>query len=241
MPGDGHGATLATARHAELLASAAALGCARVEWLGYADSGLPADPADPEAFANADVEAAAERLAALLREEQVDVLTVYDRNGGYGHPDHVQVHRVGTRAAELAGTPVVLEATVPAGRVRALLRVLRLVGHPLGSSAPLGVDRVFSSPVGDHPPGPGRRAPARQARGDGRPRHPATGRRSGPGARPDRPAAVAVVRAGLRPGVVRRAGLGPARHASTTCSHRYGARRRTRTTLCSCTPPTMEI
>ena len=144
-PGDGHGATLATARHAELLASAAALGCARVEWLGYADSGLPADPADPEAFANADVEVAAERLAALLREERVDVLTVYDRNGGYGHPDHVQVHRVGTRAAELAGTPVVLEATVPAGVFRALLRVLRLVGHPLCSSAPLGVDRVFSA------------------------------------------------------------------------------------------------
>ena len=35
------------------------------------------------------------------------MLTVYDDNGGYGHPDHIQVHRVGVRAAELAGTPAV--------------------------------------------------------------------------------------------------------------------------------------
>ena len=143
--GDGRGAALAQVRRSELEASAAALGCARVVWLGYADSGLPADPTDPEAFANADVEEAAGRLADLLREERVDVLTIYDRNGGYGHPDHVQVHRVGSRAAELAGTPVVLEATVPAGTFRAVLRVLRALGHPLGSSAPLGIDRVFSA------------------------------------------------------------------------------------------------
>ena len=51
-------------------------------------------------------------------------LTIYDRNGGYGHPDHVQVHRVGHRAAELAGTPLVLEATVD--RI-ALIRALSLV------------------------------------------------------------------------------------------------------------------
>ena len=39
------------------------------------------------------------------------MLTVYDDHGGYGHPDHVQVHRVGVRAAELAGTPRVYEST----------------------------------------------------------------------------------------------------------------------------------
>ena len=58
-------------------------------------------------------EEAAERLAAILREEQADVLLTYDRNGGYGHRDHVKVHQVGARAAELAGTPRVLQATVP--------------------------------------------------------------------------------------------------------------------------------
>ena len=48
----------------------------------------------------------------ILQEEHADVLTVYDDNGGYGHPDHVQVHRVGVRAAEIAGTPAVFEATM---------------------------------------------------------------------------------------------------------------------------------
>ncbi len=99
-------------RLAELTASANVIGCARVVMLGYGDSGLDgtANP-DQSPFAHADVEEAAERLAAILREEDADVLTTYDPAGGYGHPDHVQVHRVGVRAAEIAGTPVVLEAT----------------------------------------------------------------------------------------------------------------------------------
>ncbi|MQY05642.1 PIG-L deacetylase family protein [Actinomadura macrotermitis] len=116
--GDGDG--LGEVRTAELHASAAALGCARVVLLGYADSGL--DGAAPGGFARADVGEAAARLARLLLEEDADLLTVYDPAGGYGHPDHVQVHRVGVAAAELAGTPVVLEATVDRDL---LLRVLR--------------------------------------------------------------------------------------------------------------------
>ncbi len=141
---DGHGDDLARLRMAELHTAAAALGCARVDTLGYGDSGLERDPSDSAAFANADVDEAARRLADLLRAEQADVLTIYDRNGGYGHPDHVQVHHVGTRAAQLAGTPVVLEATVSASLFRGVLRALRLLGHALGSSAPLGTDKVFS-------------------------------------------------------------------------------------------------
>jgi LmbE family N-acetylglucosaminyl deacetylase len=111
------GGELAATRRLELEASARALGVARVEHLGYADSGLGADvPPDPPGvtrFVRADVEEAAGRLASILREEQVDVLLHYEPNGGYGHPDHKQVHVVGRRAAELAGTPKVLEATVP--------------------------------------------------------------------------------------------------------------------------------
>ena len=49
----------------------------------------------PWSFWQADVDQAAARLAAILGEEQADVLTIYDDNGGYGHPDHIQVHRVG--------------------------------------------------------------------------------------------------------------------------------------------------
>ncbi len=121
--------TLADRRLAELRRSATALGCARVELLGYADSGLDGTEGGPDGFAGADVDEAAGRLAKLLVEEAADAVTIYDPAGGYGHPDHVQVHRVGTRAAELAGTPVVLEATVPrdllATAVRAVGRVYR--------------------------------------------------------------------------------------------------------------------
>ena len=100
-------------RVAETLASAQILGAARTEFLGYIDSGMMGEPSndDPTCFWQAPVEAAAQRLAALLREEQADVLTVYDDNGGYGHPDHIQVHRVGMRAAELAGTGRVYQLT----------------------------------------------------------------------------------------------------------------------------------
>ncbi len=49
---------------------------------------------------DADIEEAATRLAAVLDEEKAELLTIYDPSGGYGHPDHVQVYRVGTRAAK---------------------------------------------------------------------------------------------------------------------------------------------
>ncbi|MBI2246091.1 MAG: TilS substrate-binding domain-containing protein [Nocardioides sp.] len=131
---------LGSRRMAELLESARAIGAARVEVLGHPDSGwggsAPAG-ADPDAslpFSRMDVEPLAVGLAALLSQEAADVLTVYDENGGYGHPDHVQVHRVGVRAAELAHTPIVLEATVDRdalGRsVRALRRLARVAALP---------------------------------------------------------------------------------------------------------------
>ena len=109
-------AGLAGVRAAELAESARLLGVARVEQWGYADSGLGPvlfdDPPGQVRFSRASVDEAAERLAGLLREESVDVLLTYDANGGYGHPDHVQVHRVGVVAAELAQTPRVLEVAV---------------------------------------------------------------------------------------------------------------------------------
>jgi LmbE family N-acetylglucosaminyl deacetylase len=101
-------------RVTETEAAADILGASRVAFLGYTDSGMMGEPTNtaPGTFWTADVEEAAERLAAVLREENADVLTVYDDHGGYGHPDHIQVHRVGMRAAELAGTPRVYQATM---------------------------------------------------------------------------------------------------------------------------------
>jgi LmbE family N-acetylglucosaminyl deacetylase len=101
----------------ELRRSASALRVARVVYLGYADSGLGPetypDPPGRTRFVRAPLEEAAGRLAQVLTEERASVLLTYDRNGGYGHRDHVRVHEVGARAAELAGTPRVLQATVP--------------------------------------------------------------------------------------------------------------------------------
>jgi LmbE family N-acetylglucosaminyl deacetylase len=112
-------------RLTELNRSAAAVGVARLEVLGYADSGLASDPTPappagrPPRFVDADREQAARRVAEILAEENASVLTSYDANGGYGHPDHLAVHQVGAAAAQLAGTPVLLEATVPRDRLLA--------------------------------------------------------------------------------------------------------------------------
>ncbi|HVW45392.1 MAG TPA: PIG-L family deacetylase [Amycolatopsis sp.] len=97
----------------ETQAAADILGVERVEFLGYRDSGMMGEPANdaPGSFWTAPVEEAAGRLAAILREENAEVLTCYDDYGIYGHPDHIQTHRVGMRAAELAGTPRVYQAT----------------------------------------------------------------------------------------------------------------------------------
>jgi LmbE family N-acetylglucosaminyl deacetylase len=114
------GETLTERRERETLASAEILGVAAVEFLGYTDSGMMGTPENdlPGSFWTADVEEAAQRLADILRAEQAEVLTVYDSNGNYGHPDHIQVHRVGVRAAELAGTPQVYEATINRDEMR---------------------------------------------------------------------------------------------------------------------------
>ena len=108
------GERLVDRRRGELEASARALGVHRLEMFGYPDSGMAGTPDNgrADAFCNVDVEVAASRLARLLVDEGADVLTVYDPHGNYGHPDHVQVHFVGVRAAELAGVTNVYEATV---------------------------------------------------------------------------------------------------------------------------------
>jgi LmbE family N-acetylglucosaminyl deacetylase len=108
----------------ETHAAARLLGVERVEFLGYVDSGMMGTPENdqPGSFWTADVEEAASRLAAVLTEEAADVLTIYDENGVYGHPDHIQIHRVGVRAAELAGTPRVFMSTIDQDRILRLMK-----------------------------------------------------------------------------------------------------------------------
>ena len=110
-------------REQECLRAAEVLGAARVEFLGFVDSGMMGTPENEikESFWQADVDEAAKRLAAILEEEGADVLTVYDENGAYGHPDHIQVHRVGVRAAEMARVERVYEATMNRDEFRRLM------------------------------------------------------------------------------------------------------------------------
>jgi LmbE family N-acetylglucosaminyl deacetylase len=119
----------------ELQSSASILGAHRVECLGYADSGYGPlfypDPPGRTRFGRANLDEAAGRLATILRDEDADLLLSYQPNGGYGHRDHVQVHHVGKRAAELAAVPRVLEVTMPREmlvRITDLAHLLRLPG-----------------------------------------------------------------------------------------------------------------
>jgi mycothiol S-conjugate amidase len=78
-------------------------------WLGFVDSGLPeGDPLPPlpeGCFALQPVELAAEPLVRLIRQFRPHVMTTYDENGGYPHPDHVMCHKISVEAFEAAGDP----------------------------------------------------------------------------------------------------------------------------------------
>jgi N-acetyl-1-D-myo-inositol-2-amino-2-deoxy-alpha-D-glucopyranoside deacetylase len=95
-------------RIGELAAAMDALGVADHRFLGgagrYRDSGMMGEPANerPDCFWQAPVDEAAAYLVQTIRGVRPQVLVTYDENGGYGHPDHIQAHRVAMRAFELA-------------------------------------------------------------------------------------------------------------------------------------------
>ncbi|WDV54327.1 N-acetyl-1-D-myo-inositol-2-amino-2-deoxy-alpha-D-glucopyranoside deacetylase [Streptomyces coeruleorubidus] len=109
------GPALGQHRRRELGAAMAELGVRDFRLLGgagrYSDSGMMGlpDNDDPACFWQADVDEAAAHLVEVIREVRPQVLVTYDDNGGYGHPDHIQAHRVAMRAVELsaeAGRPI---------------------------------------------------------------------------------------------------------------------------------------
>jgi N-acetyl-1-D-myo-inositol-2-amino-2-deoxy-alpha-D-glucopyranoside deacetylase len=107
------GAALGAHRHQELAAATRELGVTDVRLLGgagrYRDSGMMGlpDNEDPDCLWQADLDEAAGHLVAVIREVRPQVLVTYDDNGGYGHPDHIQAHRIAMRAADLAADPAV--------------------------------------------------------------------------------------------------------------------------------------
>ena len=101
---EGHDpAAVAAMRAGELERSAAILGVTDLEVLGYGDSGMMgwAENTAPGAFWGTPVADAAAKLADLMRRYRPDVVVTYDENGFYGHPDHIQAHRITVAAIEL--------------------------------------------------------------------------------------------------------------------------------------------
>lgn len=117
----------------------------------YRDSGMalneqgrpiPVDTVHPEAFWRADLRAAATDLVPIIRDRRPDVLITYDDYGNYGHPDHIQAHRVAMYASQLAAVDSyrpdlgvawqvrrVLWPTTPETYFREGIRQLRAAGH----------------------------------------------------------------------------------------------------------------
>ncbi|NYD42832.1 N-acetyl-1-D-myo-inositol-2-amino-2-deoxy-alpha-D-glucopyranoside deacetylase [Nocardioides panaciterrulae] len=109
---------LAEHRRGELAAAMKALGVTDHRYLGgfgtFHDSGMQwheqghaviGDEVGEQAFWNADLAEAATHLVEVIREVRPQVLVTYDQFGGYGHPDHIQAHRVAMYAAQLAAVP----------------------------------------------------------------------------------------------------------------------------------------
>lgn len=91
-------------RERELRTACEVLGVAELRLLRYRDSGMDGTPsnAHPDAFCNADVDEAAKKLAAIIRDLRPTVIVTDNEHGGYGHPDHIMSHRITVRAWPLA-------------------------------------------------------------------------------------------------------------------------------------------
>ncbi|MEV5503096.1 PIG-L family deacetylase [Nonomuraea fuscirosea] len=144
-PGEpGHDdAAVAAKRLEELRESVGHLAVEHLELLGYRDSGMEGWEANghPDAFANVPVESAAARLAALMEHYRPQVVVTYDETGGggYGHPDHVQTHRVTVAAVERSGIPDKFYYTaIPRASIRRMFELMKESGVDVGDFDPSG-------------------------------------------------------------------------------------------------------
>lgn len=134
-------------RRTELQASCDVLGIDHLELLGYRDSGMEGWPQndDPASFWQVPVAEAAAPLAALMERYRPQVVVTYDARGFYGHPDHIQAHRVTMEAARITGIPdKVYFTAVPRSRLAAFADRLRASGVEPPSN--LADDPEFGTP-----------------------------------------------------------------------------------------------
>jgi N-acetyl-1-D-myo-inositol-2-amino-2-deoxy-alpha-D-glucopyranoside deacetylase len=145
-------------RIGELDRACAALGVTDHRFLGgpgrWRDSGMMGLPSNnaPDCFWQADVDEAAGELLKVIGDVRPQVLISYDDNGFYGHPDHIQAHRVARRAFELAdGLVAKLYATaIPRSVLAAGIEQMRQAAEP-GTRQPGGVDFSQVDSVDDLP------------------------------------------------------------------------------------------
>jgi mycothiol S-conjugate amidase len=106
-------------RRIEMRNAAAAMGITQ-RWLGYVDSGWPADgePEPINSFASIPLEISAEPLVRVIRELRPQVLLTYDENGGYPHPDHIRTHEISIYARDAAADPNRYPDAGPAWRIQ---------------------------------------------------------------------------------------------------------------------------
>jgi len=87
--------TLGQVREAELRCAADTVGVRQLIFLGYRDSGMAgtSENADPRAFVNAPADEVVPQLVGIIRRVRPQVVVTFEPNGGYGHPDHIAIHR----------------------------------------------------------------------------------------------------------------------------------------------------
>ncbi|MCG2804565.1 MAG: PIG-L family deacetylase, partial [Propionicimonas sp.] len=111
-------ARLPELRRSEMAAAAKILDIEQV-WLGFIDSGMGPE-VEPDTFAAQDVDVAAGRLVKVIRDFRPQVVTTYDENGGYPHPDHIMTHKITMAAVEAAADPTAWPEHGPAWKVTKL-------------------------------------------------------------------------------------------------------------------------
>ncbi|MEU3572625.1 PIG-L family deacetylase [Kitasatospora sp. NPDC036755] len=131
---------VAAMRRQELEASCEVLKVTHLELLEYADSGMMgwASNEEPGSFWRTPVAEGAARLAELIRHYRPDVVVTYDENGFYGHPDHIQAHRITMAALELTDelTPKVYWTTAPRSGMRRFAEAMREFGADWEDAGP---------------------------------------------------------------------------------------------------------
>ena len=151
-------------RIGELAAACEALRVTDHRFLGgpgrWRDSGMMGTPANehPDCFWRADLDEAVRELVAIVRETRPQVVVTYDDNGGYGHPDHIQAHRVTMAAHEAAADPAyapdlgepwaaakVYWTAVPLSVLQSGIDALKAAGDDLNF---FGVDKAEDLPFG---------------------------------------------------------------------------------------------